>query len=499
MRFLLTSSLLLLAADAAKAGPVTDIIDTLLGRALKPDALAKEVNTKGLMANLAELQKIATANGGNRAFGLPGYRASADYVLKEVKKLKHSIDVREHEFVAPFSQTEEIVFQEVGKEPYYIYGLTYSPSTSDEGLTAPLALGPVGLPGCEASGYADQDVTGKIVLVQRFRCPDTTTLAARVRAATAAGAAGVIVYHDVITKPTAGSLGTFDPVAFRPSGFISQADGEALATRIRAGETVNAFFKLKATVEDRKSWNIIAETKGGDKNNIIVIGAHLDSVQAGPGINDDGSGSTVVLEVLKAVSKFAVRDLKIRVCFWGAEENGKLGSIAYIESLTPAQLSNVRAYLNFDMVGRGYYGVFDGDGSTHGLAGAPGSDVIEKLFVEYLEGTQKVKTQPAIFTGGSDYLRFMQEGVPVGGLHTGTGVADDPCYHQECDTYDNPNPETLTKNGKAAAHVLAILAKDGKKLIPKWTPPATAGAKIQWTQAEGERHTHSEGGCGDEL
>lgn len=163
------SLLLLLAADAAQAGTITDIIDTLLGRSLKPDALAKEINTKGLMANLAELQKIAAANGGNRAFGLPGYRASADFIMREVKKHKKTIDVQEQEFLALFSQTEEIALNEVGKDPLYVFGLTYSPSTSDEGITAPLVLGPAGAAGCDVSGYDGKDVVGKIVLVQRFR------------------------------------------------------------------------------------------------------------------------------------------------------------------------------------------------------------------------------------------------------------------------------------------------------------------------------------------
>ncbi|KAH6918090.1 hypothetical protein BKA70DRAFT_8104 [Coprinopsis sp. MPI-PUGE-AT-0042] len=499
MRFSLTAPLLLLlAADAAQAGTVIDIIDSLLGRALKPEALAKDITAKGLMGNLAEFQKIATANGGNRAFGLPGFRASADYVLAEVKKLKRTIDVREQEFTALFAQTEEIQFNEVGKDPLYVFGLTYSPSTSDEGITAPLALGPAGLPGCDASGYTE-DVTDKIVLVQRFRCPDSTTLAGRVRAAVKAGAAAVIIYNDIPTKPTAGTLSAPDPVGYRPAGFISQADGQALATRLSAGEEINVFFKQKQTIEDRQTWNIIAETKGGDKNNVIVIGGHLDSVQAGPGINDDGSGSTVVLEIVKAVSKYAIPDLKLRFAFWGAEENGLLGSKYYVRTLPAAELANVRAYLNFDMVSKGFYGVFDGDGSALNVTGPAGSDVIEDLFVKYLEGVQKVTTVPAGFTGGSDYVSFMERGIPVGGLFTGTGINEDPCYHQECDTYDNPNPAQLEKNGKAAAHVLAVLAKDGKKLIPKWTPPATAEAriaKIEWTKVEGDKHVHFEGGCG---
>jgi hypothetical protein len=165
------------------------------------------------------------------------------------------------------------------------------------------------------------------------------------------------------------------------------------------------------------------------------------------------------------------------------------------------------------MVSRGYYGVFDGDGSTHGLAGAPGSDVIEKLFVDHLT-SKGINVTAAVFTGGSDYASFMSTlGKPVGGLHTGTGVAQDPCYHQACDTYNNSNPTTLTINAKAAAHVLATLATDGQDLIPKTVGNGTAGNAtaavlpralgaigedelFPWSVVEGERHT---GTCGHDV
>lgn len=158
----------------------------------------------------------------------------------------------------------------------------------------------------------------------------------------------------------------------------------------------------------------------------------MDSVQAGAGINDDGSGSSLVLALAEAAALYWPK-LKIRFCFWGAEENGLLGSEHYVGNLAPEELHKIRAYLNFDMVGKGYYGVFDGDGSSHGLAGPAGSDVIEGLFKQYLEGKEKLTVTPAVFTGGSDYATFMAVGIPVGGLHTGTGVAQDPCYHQACD------------------------------------------------------------------
>src|SRR5690606_18193556 len=114
-------------------------------------------------------------------------------------------------------QVEDIELYEVDAsgekvgDSIYVYGLTYSPSTEPEGLSGTLAWGPDGLPGCSADGYADQDVKDKIVLVERFRCPDQTTLAGRVKAAVAAGAKAVIVYNNVETKVTAGSLSAPDP------------------------------------------------------------------------------------------------------------------------------------------------------------------------------------------------------------------------------------------------------------------------------------------------
>lgn len=71
-------------------------------------------------------------------------------------------------------------------------------------------------------------------------------------------------------------------------------------------------------------------------------------------------------------------------------------------------------------------------------------------------------------TGGTDYVPFMEIiNKPVGGLFTGTGAEQDACYHQACDNYQNPVPETITTNAKAAAHVLSVLAIDGKELVPK--------------------------------
>lgn len=155
------------------------------------------------------------------------------------------------------------------------------------------------------------------------------------------------------------------------------------------------------------------------------------------------------------------------------------------------------------MVSRGYFGVFDGDGSTHGLAGPPGSDVIESLFNKHFEKVG-ITVTPAVFTGGSDYASFMDNlRKPVGGLHTGTGVAQDDCYHQKCDTYNNANATVITANAKAAAHVLATLAMNGEELIPK-NVTSEEGFRlmprdtIKWTVPDEERHLGT-GTCGHDV
>lgn len=222
-----------------------------------------------LMSNLKDLQEIATNNGGNRAFGLPGYAASVDYIWKRISKVKGT-KAWKQDFPALFAFVDSIELT-VDEESIYVYGLTYSPSTSEEGITAEVVVGPDGAAGCDASSYDGLDVEGKIVLVQRFRCPTGGTLAGRVRPAAAAGASAVIIYNDVPTKVTAGSLSAPDPDTLVPAGFINLEDGEKLKERINAGETVTAHFQQTQTIEERVTQNVFVETAGGDPNNVIMV------------------------------------------------------------------------------------------------------------------------------------------------------------------------------------------------------------------------------------
>ncbi|CUS08731.1 unnamed protein product [Tuber aestivum] len=469
------------------------------GEVVTSEKLQNGVTEAELMGNLKQLDQIARENGGNRAFGFPGFEASVKYVLERTSRFSRTFDTWVQDFPAFFSKVESISFK-VGETDYYVYGLAYSPSTTPEGVTLPLVLGPGVNASCSVDGYAGLDVKGKIVLVERGPlCPTGGTLAGRIRPAKLAGASNVIIFNNSPIKVTGGTLSAPDPEGFVSSGFINQVDGVALKERLLAGEKITAYFQHTQLIETRTTQNVFVETKGGDPNNVIILGAHLDSVQAGPGINDDGSGTSLILELLASLEKCEAKN-KIRFAWWGAEENGLFGSIYYTSHLNQTEVDKILLYLNFDMVSKGYFGVFDGDGSTHGLAGPPGSEVIEKLFVDEL--TRKgITVTPVPFTGSSDYASFMDAlKKPIGGLHTGTGATEDPCYHQACDDYSNPNSTILTINAKTAAHVLAVLAQDGHNLIPKNKTSTLAGQEVKdtvkWTVPEVEKQV---GTCGHDV
>jgi len=461
------------------------------------EKLQELITEEGLMKNLEKLNDIAYANGGNRAFGFPGYDASVEYIYGEVSKLK-GFNAWIQDFPALFTETQAAQVT-VGNETYRTVALTYTPSTPEEGVTLPLVHAPEGAAGCSAANYEEEgiDAEGKIVLVERGLCPDQTTFAGKVKAAAAAGAAAVVLYNSDPAKLTAGSLSNPSP-EYVPAALIDQEPGQTLKARLDAGQSVEAFVTIVQLIEERITQNVIAETKGGDAKNLITLGAHLDSVQAGPGINDDGSGTSLILEVAKGLSHFST-NLKVRFAWWGAEENGLWGSRFYVRNLTEEAVDDLLLYLNFDMVSRGYYGVFDGTGEVAGPGGPPGSDVIENLFVEHLTG-EGFETTPVGLTGGTDYVPFLQEiSKPVGGLFTGTGAAQDACYHQACDNITNPVPETIYNNAKAAAHVLSVLAQDGVELIPKGPATNITEGTIKRAVDPASLHVHDVTGVSGKL
>jgi Zn-dependent M28 family amino/carboxypeptidase len=264
------------------------------------------------------------------------------------------------------------------------------------------------------------------------------------------------------------------------------------------GKTVRARVEFRTGITPTQ--NVIAETRGGDPNKVIVVGAHLDSVGTGPGINDNGSGSAAILEMAQALRGVYPKN-KIRFIWFSAEESGLLGSEHYVASLPAEEQAKIAANLNFDMIGSPNFVnfVYDGDLSDSPPIGEdvfhpaarPFSATIEKIFLDYFK-SQRIATAPTDFDGRSDYGPFIRNGIPAGGLFTGAeglktpaqaalfgGIAGepfDPCYHQGCDTFFNNSNRALDQNSDAAAHALITLAQ---MKIPDRPPVASAPAARQ--------------------
>ena len=254
-----------------------------------------------------------------------------------------------------------------------------------------------------------------------------------------------------------------------PAVFASHVAGENLATT--PGATVRV--KVDFIAEQRTAYNVLAETSTGNDDNTVMAGAHLDSVQDGAGINDNGSGSAALLETAIQMAKVKPPNT-VRFAWWGAEEEGLLGSEYYVEQLTDAEEEDIALYLNFDMVASPNYmfGVYDGDNS--GGTAAPGfipegsaqiEDVFEKFYADRGEPSQDSE-----FSGRSDYGPFIAVGIPAGGLFTGAEVAKtaaeaalyggvagasyDPCYHQACDNLTGAGQNTALYDQLRADYTL---------------------------------------------
>jgi len=441
-------------------------------------ALRNQVTTDAMMGHLSKLQDIANGNNGTRAVGTPGYEASVDYVVNALRN--SGFDVKTPEFSARVFRADKGSVTVSGKTMDGS-AVEYSLGTAPDGVTAPLLAAPAGeRPGCTVSDYDGLPVQGAVVLVDRGGCPFNQKEDAAVKR----GAVAMIVADNVDEQQMGGTLGADTDVKI-PVVSVTKSIGAQL--RAQPGPTT---IKLNASTQSFRARNIIAQTKTGSPTDVVMAGAHLDSVPAGPGINDDGSGVAAVLETAVQLGNSPQVHSAVRFGFWGAEELGLIGSRNYVESLNLDQLKDIALYLNFDMLASpnpGYFS-YDGDQSlsldARGKPVVPeGSAGIERTLVAYLKAAGKT-AQDTSFDGRSDYDGFTLAGIPAGGLFSGAelkksdeqaklwgGTPDDPFdpnYHQKTDTLDHIDRVSLGINGGGVAYAVALYSQDlgGRNGVP---------------------------------
>ncbi|KAL0936876.1 peptidase family M28 [Colletotrichum truncatum] len=446
-------------ASAVKCKPYVD-----------SEKLQELITIEDLLAGSQKLQDIADAHEGNRAFGGGGHNATVDWLVEELEKLDY-YDVYKQPFTESFAGAKATL--SVKGATVDARTLTYTPA----GTVSGVPLVNVANLGCEAGDFP-AEVSGAVALISRGTC----NFAIKATLAKTAGAVAAIIYNNE-PGALAGTLGAASE-GYAPVVGITQDEGKAFAAALTAGEELTLDLNVISIIEDRVNYNVIAETREGDPDNVLMIGGHSDSVFAGPGINDDGSGTVGVLTVAKALTNFKIKNA-VRLGFWGAEEYGKLGSYFYVKQLngSEAEISKIRAYLNFDMIAspNPKLAIYDGDGSAFNFSGPAGSDVIEKDFEQFFE-SKGLGHVPTEFNGRSDYAGFIENGIPSGGLFTGAeglkteeearlfggevGVAYDVNYHLIGDDITNLDNDAYLINTKAIAHSVAKYAISWESLPP---------------------------------
>ncbi|OBB35345.1 M28 family metallopeptidase [Mycobacterium sp. 852002-51961_SCH5331710] len=433
--------------------------------------LAQRTSADAIYQHLVRLQQIADDNDGNRALGTPGYDASVDYVANALRDKGFDVETPEFEVRLPFADEPALT---VGGNGVKAKPLNFTIGTPPGGVSGPLVLARVeDSPGCTASDYDGLPVKGAVVLVDRGKCQ----FSEKEKAAAERGALALIVANNENNDEMGGTLGEETDVTI-PVVSITKAEGD----RLRA-EPGDVSLKLNAGVREERTRNVIAQTKTGDTHNVVMAGAHLDSVPEGPGINDNGSGVAAVLESALQLGSSPDVQNAVRFGFWGAEEVGLFGSNNYLESLDVDALKDISLYLNFDMVGSPNPGYFTYDGNQSippdeegAISRVPeGSAGLERTLVDYLDAAGK-PAEDTSFDGRSDYDGFTLAGIPSGGTFSGAeekmtpeqaklwgGEADqafDPNYHKASDNLEHIDRTALGIHGAGVAYAVGIYAQD---------------------------------------
>ncbi|KAF1734853.1 putative lipoprotein aminopeptidase LpqL [Beauveria bassiana] len=464
---------------------------------ITPERAVNDIKVGELQNVLWHLQKIGRDNGGNRAHGLPGFKASRDFVLERVsKRFGKRLDTYVQEFNHTFSQVRKIELKGPDDEPVDVYALQYVSATPlPGGATGSLLDTPVDDERgsmCFPEQWNGVNATGKIVLLKRGTC----AIADKLKLARQHGALAAVLYHNAPGTPTSATLGASNLGLLVPVGLVSRDVGEAWRTRLAAGEDLRVTLIIDAVTEPRPGWNIISETKQGDPDNVVMLGAHLDSVQPGPGINDDGSGTAALLEIATSFQKYTGFKNKIRFAWWGAEELGLIGSLYYTAHLSDAEKDKIKFYFNYDMIAspEPKFVVY-ADNDAHEYGAVPLYDYLKEA---------GATPEYAKFGSSSDYVGFLKAGIPSSGIFTGAGAPFDKCYHLLCDNLDNINWDAYEKNAKAAAHVAAEFALnlEGVPARNKTSsnPRSTRGVQASFREwAAGIQVAETHASCGGEL
>jgi hypothetical protein len=495
------------ASSASGTTPVADANPTACANRVNntPKKLVDCVNKADLWAHMVKFQQIADANPGtdghpSRNSGEPGYKASADYVASVMRAAGYNVTLQEYKFPY-FSFVGTPVLQENSPNPHsFVIGTDFNPgpvvgTTTAKlqpagGIVVPATPSPSSASGCAAADFATF-VPGNIALIQRGTC----TFAQKVANAEAAGATAAVIFNEGNPGRTALFTGGLSGSEHIPVLFTTYDVGTQLLAQYVPGTGPTMTVDVKA-IEDpnRSDWNVIADSKGGDPNNILVVDAHLDAIY-GAGMLDNASGSATILDIAQQLKNTNTRN-KLRFIWFGGEELGLLGSKHYVNTLPASELAKIKFDLDADVTATPNYvaGVLDPKDGVTLFGRGPGTAMPPSIFapsaigrdfgIDYLNS---IGQNHILFSAdGTDAFEFQLAGVPASGVLTGQdccklasdvalfggyegnfegtvpgtdgGCVDNP--FRWCDNLANNDPEVMTWMSKTFANMVGHMAYD---------------------------------------
>jgi hypothetical protein len=499
-------------APTASAAP-KDACDTQVNDT--PSKLLPCIKTNDLWNHMKKFQAIADANPSpadghpSRNSGEPGYKASADYVAQVMTDAGYNVAIQQYTFTY-YAYTGIPTFSQTSPTPHdYVLGDEWGPGQSTGsvtggtvqpagGIVLPPTPTPSSASGCSASDFSGF-VPGRIALIQRGTC----FFGVKVQNAQAAGASGVIIFNEGNTNPDRTGLlvGSLSDAAGNPIiptipvAFTTFAVGQSLYNQAQQSAPVMSLSIPAIVKPNTPDYNVIAESKGGDKNHVVVVDAHLDAIY-GAGMLDNASGSATILDIAQKMKNVNPLN-KLRFIWFGGEELGLLGSSYYVNNLTSTELSHIGYDLDADVTATPNYtiGVLDPGApdlfngtvsSTFPIRFFQASMVAREQAIAYFDSLGK--NHELFSPVGTDAFSFNTVGIPASGLLTGQdccknqhevdlfggylgnfegnipsfdgGCVDNP--FRWCDNLANNDPTVLTFISKAFATMVVQMAFDTK-------------------------------------
>jgi hypothetical protein len=521
------------AANAGAKGvncstQVNDSAATLLPCITKPD----------LLTHMQAFEKIAQDNLGpdghpSRNSGEPGYRASVDYVANLMQQAGYDVTIQPYRIpyyayksipaLTEISPTAANFVLNVDWTPGQSTGTTTAAIQPAGGIIIPPSATPSSASGCTSADFSGF-TAGHIALIQRGSC----NFGVKIQNAEAAGASGVLIFNE-------GQPGRTDTMGINiidangtsfipqiPVGFTTFAIGQDLYNAYRAGPAPVMSLNIDAIVDpNRLDWNVIADSKGGDKNHVVVVDAHLDAIY-GEGMLDNASGSATILDIAQLMKNVNPTN-KLRFIWFGGEEIGLLGSQFYVDNLSSTDLSHIGYDLDADVTATPNYtiGVLDPAGpdlfsgtssQTFPNRVYKPSTIARDVGIDYFKSIGK--NHELFSPVGTDAISFNNVGIPASGVLTGQdccktqaevdlfggttgpfegiGVSPAGCVDNPflwCDNLFNNDFDVMTFMSKGFASMVLAMAFDTKVMSSSNSVVYNKKLPIS---AEHTRHTSSQ-------